>query len=77
MLVLSGALAEMTWPAILSKRETFKEVFMDFDPLLVAKLSERKILGPCSPARSLLSEHRLRIIIENAQEVLKVSKLTI
>ncbi|KAB8110566.1 hypothetical protein EE612_047876 [Oryza sativa] len=72
MLVLSGALAEMTWPAILSKRETFKEVFMDFDPLLVAKLSERKILGPCSPARSLLSEHRLRIIIENAQEVLKV-----
>lgn len=50
---------------------------MDFDPLLVAKLSERKILGPCSPARSLLSEHRLRIIIENAQEVLKVSKLTI
>uniref|UniRef100_A0A0E0ESA5 DNA-3-methyladenine glycosylase I n=1 Tax=Oryza meridionalis TaxID=40149 RepID=A0A0E0ESA5_9ORYZ len=72
MLVLSGALAEMTWPAILSKRETFREVFMDFDPLLVAKLSERKILGPCSPARSLLSEHRLRIIIENAQEVLKV-----
>ncbi|KAF0911424.1 hypothetical protein E2562_008299 [Oryza meyeriana var. granulata] len=72
MLVLSGALAEMTWPAILSKRETFREVFMDFDPLLVAKLSEKKILGPCSPARSLLSEHRLRIIIENAQEVLKV-----
>ncbi|XP_015696346.2 uncharacterized protein LOC102708088 [Oryza brachyantha] len=72
MLVLSGALAEMTWPAILSKRETFREVFMDFDPLLVAKLSEKKILGPCSPARSLLSEHRLRIIIENAQEVVKV-----
>uniref|UniRef100_A0A0D9XDT4 HhH-GPD domain-containing protein n=1 Tax=Leersia perrieri TaxID=77586 RepID=A0A0D9XDT4_9ORYZ len=72
MLVLSGALAEMTWPTILSKRETFREVFMDFDPLLVAKLSEKKILGPCSPARSLLSEHRLRTIIENAQEVLKV-----
>ncbi|KAL5206111.1 hypothetical protein ABZP36_034320 [Zizania latifolia] len=72
MLVLSGALAEMTWPAILSKRETFREVFMDFDPVLVSKLSEKKILGPCSPARSLLSEHRLRIIIENAQEVLKV-----
>ncbi|KAG8056781.1 hypothetical protein GUJ93_ZPchr0002g25871 [Zizania palustris] len=72
MLVLSGALAEMTWPAILSKRETFREVFMGFDPLLVSTLSEKKVLGPCSPARTLLSEHRLRIIIENAQEVLKV-----
>ncbi|XP_062193250.1 uncharacterized protein LOC133896667 [Phragmites australis] len=72
MLVLSGALAEMTWPVILSKRDTFREVFMDFDLLLVAKLNERKILGPCSPASSLLSEHRLRIIIENARELLKV-----
>lgn len=72
MLVLSGALAEMTWPVILSKRDTFREVFMDFDPLLVAKLNEKKILGQCSSASSLLSEHRLRIIIENARELLKV-----
>lgn len=72
MLVLSGALAEMTWPVILSKRDTFREVFMDFDPLLVSKLNEKEFLGPCSPARSFLSEHRLRTIIENAREVLKV-----
>uniref|UniRef100_A0A0A9DII9 DNA-3-methyladenine glycosylase I n=1 Tax=Arundo donax TaxID=35708 RepID=A0A0A9DII9_ARUDO len=72
MLVLSGALAEMAWPAILSKRDTFREVFMEFDPLLVAKLNEKKFLGPRSPASSLLSEHRLRIIIENARELLKV-----
>ncbi|TVU09553.1 hypothetical protein EJB05_43036, partial [Eragrostis curvula] len=72
MLVLSGALAEMAWPVILSKRDTFREVFMDFDPALVAKLNEKKILGPSSPASSLLSEHRLRIIIENARELLKV-----
>jgi DNA-3-methyladenine glycosylase I len=72
MLTLSGALAEMAWPAILSKRDTFREVFMDFDPVLVAKLNERKFLAPSSPASSLLSEHRLRIIIENARELLKV-----
>ncbi|KAG2643462.1 uncharacterized protein LOC120695663 [Panicum virgatum] len=72
MLTLSGALAEMAWPAILSKRDTFREVFMDFDPVLVAKLSEKKFLAPSSPASSLLSEHRLRIIIENARELLKV-----
>ncbi|KAK1630853.1 hypothetical protein QYE76_005168 [Lolium multiflorum] len=72
MLVLSGALAEMAWPVILSKRDTFREVFMDFDPQLVSKLNEKKFLGPCSPARSLLSEHRLRTIVENAHELLKV-----
>jgi len=72
MLVLSGALAEMAWPVILSKRDTFREVFMDFDPRLVSKLNEKKFLGPCSPARSLLSEHRLRTIVENAHELLKV-----
>ncbi|KAL6655577.1 hypothetical protein ACP70R_006403 [Stipagrostis hirtigluma subsp. patula] len=72
MLVLSGALAEMTWPVILSKRDTFREVFMDFDPVLVSKLNEKKFLGPSSSATSLLSEHRLRIIIENARELLKV-----
>ncbi|WVZ64978.1 hypothetical protein U9M48_014417 [Paspalum notatum var. saurae] len=72
MLTLSGALAEMAWPAILSKRDTFREVFMDFDPQLVAKLNEKKFLAPCSPASSLLSQHRLRIIIENARELLKI-----
>ncbi|KAG0543737.1 hypothetical protein BDA96_02G214600 [Sorghum bicolor] len=72
MLTLSGALAEMAWPAILSKRDTFREVFMNFDPQLVAKLNEKKFLAPCSPASSLLSQHRLRIIIENARELLKV-----
>jgi DNA-3-methyladenine glycosylase I len=45
---------------------------MDFNPALVAKLNEKKFTGPCSPASSLLSEHRVRIIIENARELLKV-----
>ncbi|KAE8774362.1 hypothetical protein D1007_53280 [Hordeum vulgare] len=62
----------MAWPVILSKRDAFREVFMDFDPLLVSKLNEKKFLGPCSPARSLLSEHRLRTIVENAHELLKI-----
>ncbi|XP_011083975.1 uncharacterized protein LOC105166349 isoform X2 [Sesamum indicum] len=71
-LVLSGALAELTWPAILSKRHIFREVFVDFDPTAVAKLSEKKIIAPGSPASSLLSELKLRSIIENARQVSRV-----
>ncbi|KAL6903653.1 hypothetical protein ACP4OV_004466 [Aristida adscensionis] len=72
LLVLSGALAELTWPAILNKRSIFREVFMDFDPVLVSKLSEKKIIAPGSPSSSLLSEQKLRGVIENARQILKV-----
>ncbi|EEC77576.1 hypothetical protein OsI_16519 [Oryza sativa Indica Group] len=72
LLVLSGALAELTWPTILNKRPIFREVFMDFDPLLVSKLSEKKIIAPGSPSSTLLSEQKLRGVIENARQILKV-----
>ncbi|XP_010942091.1 uncharacterized protein [Elaeis guineensis] len=72
LLVLSGALAELAWPAILSKRHIFREVFMDFDPELVSKLNEKKLIAPGSTASSLLSEPKLRVIIENARQILKI-----
>ncbi|CAK7338203.1 unnamed protein product [Dovyalis caffra] len=72
LLVLSGALAELTWPAILSKRHIFREVFADFDPIAVSKFNEKKIIAPGSTATSLLSELKLRAIIENARQMSKV-----
>ncbi|XP_027072903.1 uncharacterized protein LOC113776143 [Coffea eugenioides] len=72
LLVLCGALSELTWPSILSRRQIFREVFADFDPTVVAKLNEKKIIAPGSTASSLLSELRLRAIIENARQISKV-----
>ncbi|GAV83217.1 Adenine_glyco domain-containing protein [Cephalotus follicularis] len=72
LLVFSGALAELTWPAILCKRHTFRDVFADFDPVAVAELNEKKIIAPGSTASSLLSELKLRAIIENARQISKV-----
>ncbi|XP_065850361.1 uncharacterized protein [Euphorbia lathyris] len=72
LLVFSGALAELTWPAILSKRHLFREVFADFDPIAVSKLNEKKIIAPGSTASSLLSEVKLRSIMENARQISKV-----
>ncbi|KAJ8541028.1 hypothetical protein K7X08_001844 [Anisodus acutangulus] len=37
LLALSQALAEMTWPAILNKRYTFRKLFDNFDPSSLAK----------------------------------------
>ncbi|KAJ0599198.1 putative DNA-3-methyladenine glycosylase I [Helianthus annuus] len=72
LLVLSGALSELTWPAILNKRHLFREVFADFDPTVVEKFNEKKLVGPGSAASSLLSELKLRAIVENARQMSKV-----
>ncbi|KAE8689016.1 26S proteasome non-ATPase regulatory subunit 9-like [Hibiscus syriacus] len=72
LLVLAGALSELTWPAILSKRHIFRESFADFDPVAVSKLNEKKLIAPGSKASSLLSEIKLRGIVENARRMSKV-----
>ncbi|KAK7304807.1 hypothetical protein VNO77_42696 [Canavalia gladiata] len=72
LLVLSSVLAELTWPAILSRRHTFREILADFDPVAVSKLNEKKMMAPGTIASSLLSELKLRAIIENARQLLKV-----
>ncbi|KAK7389481.1 hypothetical protein VNO78_24572 [Psophocarpus tetragonolobus] len=72
LLSFSGALAELTWPTILGKRQLFREVFFDFDPSAVSRMNEKKIVASGSPANSLLSELRLRSIIENARQMCKV-----
>ncbi|KAK9141558.1 hypothetical protein Syun_010958 [Stephania yunnanensis] len=72
LLVLSGALAEHTWPAILIKRHTFREVFADFDPVAVSKLNEKKLVAAGGTASSLLSEQKLRAIVDNARQISKI-----
>ncbi|KAI3455230.1 hypothetical protein Pfo_011893 [Paulownia fortunei] len=72
LLSFSTALAELTWPVILGKRHIFRDVFLDFDPIAVSKLNEKKIAIPGSPASSLLSELKLRAIIENARQICKI-----
>ncbi|KAJ9568029.1 hypothetical protein OSB04_003995 [Centaurea solstitialis] len=73
LLSLSTALAELTWPTILNKRHLFREVFHEFDPIAVSKLNDKKIVAPGNPANFLLSEVKLRGIIENARQVCKIA----
>lgn len=45
---------------------------MDFDPLAIAKINEKKLVAPGSIATSLLSEQKLRAVLENARQIIKV-----
>ncbi|URE27110.1 Methyladenine glycosylase [Musa troglodytarum] len=53
-------------------KHLFREVFLDFHPVAVSKLNEKKIVVPGSTASSLLSEPKLRAVIENARQILKI-----
>ena len=41
-LILEGAQAGLSWETILKKRESYREAFAGFDPLLVAKFGSRE-----------------------------------
>ncbi|XP_020890636.1 uncharacterized protein LOC9323872 isoform X2 [Arabidopsis lyrata subsp. lyrata] len=71
LLSLSGALAELSWKDILSKRQLFREVFMDFDPIAISELTNKKITSSEIATTTLLSEQKLRSILENANQVCK------
>ncbi|GMH23765.1 hypothetical protein Nepgr_025608 [Nepenthes gracilis] len=71
-LVLSVALAEHTWLSILSKRDAFRELFDDFNPSSIANFSEETLLSRNTHGPALLSEPKLRAIVENAKQMLKI-----
>lgn len=50
----------------------FRKVFNDFDPTLVANLDEERLLSIRLHGSPLLSDPKLRAIIHNAKQLLKV-----
>ncbi|KAE9609403.1 putative DNA-3-methyladenine glycosylase I [Lupinus albus] len=74
LLVFSQALAEHTWPAILNQRDTFRKLFENFDPSSIAQFSEKKLLTLKINGNSLLSGPKLRAIVQNAKQLLKVQQ---
>ncbi|KAF2324506.1 hypothetical protein GH714_015019 [Hevea brasiliensis] len=74
LLVFSQALAEMSWAAILHMRDIFRKLFDNFDPSLVAQFTEKKLLSLKVNGKLLLSEPKLRAVVENAKLLLKVQQ---
>ncbi|KAF8111450.1 hypothetical protein N665_0076s0419 [Sinapis alba] len=74
LLVFSQALAEFSWPSILHKRETFRKLFEDFDPLAISEFTEKRLMSLKVNGCLVLSEQKLRAIVDNAKSVLKVKQ---
>ena len=73
-LILEGAQAGLSWSTILNKRDGYRKAFRDFDPVKVARFTEKRIekllLDPS------IVRNRLKVIsaVNNAKAFLKVQK---
>ncbi|KAI5564052.1 hypothetical protein POPTR_014G041700v4 [Populus trichocarpa] len=74
LLVFSQALAELSWLAILHMRDIFRKLFDQFDPSSIAQFTEKKLLSLKVNGNLLLSEPKLRAIVENAKQMLKIQQ---
>ncbi|KAG6626751.1 DNA-3-methyladenine glycosylase [Carya illinoinensis] len=74
LLVFSQALAELTWPAILNKRDIFRKLFENFNPSSIAQFTEKQLMSLKVDGSLLLSEPKLRAVVENAKQMLKVQQ---
>ncbi|XP_060199611.1 uncharacterized protein LOC132627975 [Lycium barbarum] len=74
LLALSQALAEMTWPAMLNKRHIFRKLFDNFDPSSLANINEKRLRSLTESGKSLLSEPKIRAIVENAKHFQKIQR---
>lgn len=72
LLVFSQALAEHTWPTILNHRDIFRKLFENFDPSSIAQFTEKNLVTPKLNGSPLLSEQKLRAVVENAKQFLKI-----
>lgn len=51
-----------------------RKLFDNFDPSSIAKFTDKKLLSLKASGGTLLSEPKLRAVIENANQMLKVIK---
>ncbi|KAG2706871.1 hypothetical protein I3760_05G122300 [Carya illinoinensis] len=72
LLAMSGMLMDYNWTEILKRRELFREAFSGFDPNVVAKMGEKEITDIASNKAIMLSESRVRCILDNAKCILKI-----
>ena len=73
-LILEGAQAGLSWSTILNKRDGYRKAFADFDPVKVARFTDKrveKLLGDPSIVRNRL---KVNSAVTNAKAFLEVQK---
>ncbi len=74
MLTLEGAQAGLSWSTILKKREGYRRLFMDFDPVQVARFDSAKVERLLKDPSIVRNRLKVESTVGNARAVLRVQK---
>jgi DNA-3-methyladenine glycosylase I len=74
MLCLEGAQAGLSWEMVLRRRERYRELFRDFDPALVARITPARIEKILQDPGIIRNRAKVESVVSNAKAVLDVRK---
>jgi len=73
-LILEGAQAGLSWSTILNKRDGYRKAFADFDPVKVARFTEKRIEKLLLDPSIVRNRLKVRSAVTNAKAFLAVQK---
>lgn len=73
-LILEGAQAGLSWSTILKKRDGYRKVFADFDPLKVSRFTEKKLEKALLDPGIVRNKLKVYAAVNNAKRFLEVQK---
>src|SRR3990170_2324375 len=71
-LTLESAQAGLSWSTILNKREGYRRAFADFDPVQVARFTEKRIEKILTDPGIVRNRLKVESAVNNAKRVLEV-----
>ena len=73
-LILEGAQAGLSWSTVLNKRKGYRKVFANFDPVKVARFSEKKIETLIQNPGIIRNRLKIAAAVNNARAFLAIQK---
>lgn len=73
-LILEGAQAGLSWSTILNKREGYRKAFADFDPVKVARFTDKRVEKLLTDPSIVRNRLKVNSAVSNAKAFLKVQK---
>lgn len=73
-LLLEGAQAGLSWLTILKRREGYRRVFCDFDPNIVAQMSQEDIENALQDSGIIRNRLKVKAAVNNAQVFLEIQR---
>lgn len=73
-LILEGAQAGLSWSTILNKREAYRKAFAGFDPVKVARFSDKKIAKLLENPGIVRNRLKVHSAVRNARAFLAIQK---